>query len=503
MYSVIVYAAIRNVFAAAARPLWFDEIATMYLSSQPRLSDIWIALEHGADGQPPAYYLLERIAGHLAHDVEIAYRLPSILAFCCVLWCMFVFLRRHNGEVSAFLCSTALLLTPLNEYSIEARPYEVVAVCIAFALVCYQRAGRLRWVALFGCSLVIAQSMHYYAFFFFAPFGLAELVVALRTWRVRWSIWIALAVGFVPLAVFWPLTQEIKRVYGAHIQGVPSLRAAGNFYTHFLYGDFLLIYHLHFPYAGFVAAIAISLLAILMIIVPILDGQKSHAGDSLFYDNLLGVGLLAVPILGLVVTKIGHGQYMGRYSLATLLCIPVMGAFVLRFQFLRRHRTLYLVLLLGFLAGVVREQVSFWYRGRGHFAHVVNPAEPISDLVKRAGRPDLPLVASEGFDCVQLAYYAPPQLAKRLLTVVDPQQAVVYAGSDTVDIDLAIFAQYGPLRVYPFSEFRQDHPEFLLYSDGTYNLDWWPRRLADDGYSLQVLAAEGMRKVYLVNAPGR
>jgi hypothetical protein len=506
MWLVIVYSAIGGVLAAASKPFWYDEISTIILSRQPHLSDIWAALKQGVDGQPPAYDLLERIASHVAQNAEVAYRLPSVLAFCCVLWCMFVFVRRHNGAVVAFLCSAALILTPLNyPYAVEARPYEVLVACIAFALVCYQRAGRLVWVVLLGCALVAAQCLHYYAFFYFVPFGMAEFVLALRLRRIRWGAWIALTLGLVPLAAFWPTLESIKKIYASHIGwDTPSLQAAARFYHYFVYGDFLLIYHVHFPYVDFVAAVAIALLAILMVVAQRGSEKANWKADSPLWDNVLGVVLLAVPFLGLALTKIAHGGYRERYFLSTLLCIPLMCAFMLRF--LRRSKISFFLLAVILLAGVAKQQASFWRHQPSPVGRLSNPAAPVLDLVKAADRPGLPVVASDGVDYAQLAYYAPPELAKRLVAVVDAPQAFVYIGSDMLDTYLGALARYDPdLRVYQFSRFRPGHPDFLLYSDGSGygsgHWDWWPHRLAADGYSLRVVAAEGVRRIYLVDAP--
>ena len=81
----------------------------------------------------------------------------------------------------------------------------MVIACIAFALVCYQRLPSLRWAALLGISLFLAESFHYYAVLAMIPFGFAEAVLLLRTRRIRWGVWLALACGTLPLIVFWPL----------------------------------------------------------------------------------------------------------------------------------------------------------------------------------------------------------------------------------------------------------------------------------------------------------
>ena len=119
-----------------------------------------------------------------------------------MLVCLFVVLRRRNGDVIAFLCAATLLITPLyRPYAVEARPYSLVAASIAVAMVGYQRAPRLPWIVLMGASFITAESLHYYAFFAFVPFAVAEAAVLAKTRHFRWGIWIAMAAGFIPLVV--------------------------------------------------------------------------------------------------------------------------------------------------------------------------------------------------------------------------------------------------------------------------------------------------------------
>jgi hypothetical protein len=118
-----------------------------------------------------------------------------------------------------------------------------------------------------------------------------------------------------------------------------------------------------------------------------------------------------------------------------------------------------------------------------------------------AGHADLPLVVSDGVDYLPFVYYAPPELAGRLVDVVDPPNAVAYLGMDSIDKSLIGLRSCYPLRVYDFPAFASEHSTFLLYSSGSTN-DWWPRRLANNGYSLEVVAAEKGRKIYLVRGKG-
>ena len=152
------------------RPLWFDELLTLTISSQSNLRDMWSALTRGFDTQPPPFYLLERVFLALPIANQIALRLPSILAFPLFLIFVFTYVKKRSGELIACMCTLLFFSTSLFQtYLTEARGYSLMIACIAFALVCYQRLPSMRWAAMLGLSLMLAESFHYYAVFAMIP----------------------------------------------------------------------------------------------------------------------------------------------------------------------------------------------------------------------------------------------------------------------------------------------------------------------------------------------
>jgi len=187
---MVVYAALRNLAQATIKPLWFDELLTQVMARQPGLSALWRALKTAADGNPPPFYLIERVVAALPINEHIAYRLPSILAFSAILICLYFFVERRSGPLTGLLCASLVLMTPLyNYYADEARPYSMMIACLAFALVCYQRVPAVSWTMGLFASLFLAMSLHYYAVLAFLPFFAAELLFALSSRRWRLLVW--------------------------------------------------------------------------------------------------------------------------------------------------------------------------------------------------------------------------------------------------------------------------------------------------------------------------
>src|SRR5205085_3121214 len=65
-----------TIMRAAARPMWFDELFTFYIS---RLSihDIWAILSSGIEPNPPLSCLLAHFSMQMFGQNEVAVRLPE------------------------------------------------------------------------------------------------------------------------------------------------------------------------------------------------------------------------------------------------------------------------------------------------------------------------------------------------------------------------------------------------------------------------------------------
>jgi 4-amino-4-deoxy-L-arabinose transferase-like glycosyltransferase len=492
IWILIAYAIVRSLFAAASKPFWYDEVLTLIVARQPSVSAIWRILAQAADSQPPPFYLVERAAAALLlHNPHIGFRLPAICGFACTLVCVFFFVRRRSTPGYALLCAAILLVTVLYDpYAIEARPYSLLVACIAIALLCYQRAPETGWLILMGFSFAAAEALHYYAVFALVPFGLAEIALSLKARRLRLGVWLALACGLLPLALFWPLLRTLKKYFGSNIWDPPSLRHTGS-----TYGWLFHISSYHWD-----LAIAVAVVLFLLGAPTALAIRRFHAtlmADRYFHEHVLAWALLGLPFVAYAATKLAHGGLDHKYVLPSVLAIPLGAGYIL--PRLNRRITPLLAILLFSILTV--QEAKFWTSQRGHLGKPLSPVAPVESMVNSAGHPDLPIMISDGDDYLPFVYYAAPEFEKRLVDVVDPPEAIAYIGNDTVEKDLLRLLSYYPLQVHEFQAFASDHPSFLLYSNGSAN-DWWPRRLANDGYSLEVVAMEGGRKVYLVTRKG-
>lgn len=502
---LIVYAATRNLCQALTRPLWFDEIDTFILIRLQPMSRMWTALKHGADGQPPGFYLAERFAVAFAANENLAFRWLSMFAFSVTLVCLFLLVRRRAGGAAGVVCAAIPLSTILfDNFATEARPYSLVVGCIALALLCYQHAPAARWMILMGFSLALAQSFHYYAFFAFLPFMVAEAIWFLERREWRWRVWIALSFGFVPLLAFWPLLANAKAIYGQHFWSPPTWDMAVNSYSLFLMDSRLASWVI-------LGASAVAVLGTALYGGRTATSNQRASDQALerspgtsLQEPMMVLTFLALPFLGLAATRIAHGGLVPKYVLSTILGFPLAGGYI--FSTWKRWRPALVAVgaFLIFGGFVFYHERIFWSQNNWKFS---SPAPAAESFVALAGHPDLPVVVSDSHEFMLLSHYASPAWKARFVLLADGPQAVIYTGSDNADIQLSILAQYFPLPVYDFRSFVAQHPTFLLYSsNGGQDADWWPRRFKNDGYTLRPVAVKPlaerdfMNRVFLVTS---
>ncbi|HKI12718.1 MAG TPA: hypothetical protein VKA02_11430 [Candidatus Acidoferrum sp.] len=476
---LVIYATARNICQALVRPLWYDEICTLLIAQQKHISMLWQAVAHGADSHPLPFYLLERAATTFIRNENLAYRGVSILGFAATLLCLFVAVRTRKGPAMALVCAAIPSATILFDMlAVEARGYSLLVACIAFAFVCYQRVPARRWVILLGLSLVLAESFHYFAVFAFLPFFLAEAAHYGLTRQLRRGVWIALLCGFVPLALFWPALSAVQKSMGPHFWAKPTLELALGSYSWF----FLTPQSEPGLYLAAIAGVAVLFTMLAAV-------RKSSRGERLagapVHELTLVLGLLSLPLVGFAIAALAHGAMTAKYMVPSILGFPLALGFTLptlrRWSFLLPVVSAALLLFM-----LVPQERQFWSAYNGRF---VSPAAFVEEFVTAGGHADLPVIASDAHDFLQLQHYCDPAWRKRFVSVLDPTKAVVYAGNDTADKELAILRQYTNLPIYDFQPFLAEHPAFLVYSGGGgLGGDWWPRRLKNDGFKLQIVS---------------
>ena len=483
-----VYAVVRSVAAAAGKPFWYDEILTLTVSSLGSWSARLAALKLPLDGQPSLFYTIEHFALGLARNKEIAMRLPSILAFQCTLVCIFVYVKKRGGELVALFCALLVLITNLFQtYAVEARPYSLTVACIAFALVCYQRVPALLWTLLLAVSLALAESLHYLAVLAMVPIGLAEATLVLKSRKIRWQVWAALAMGVVPLLLQWKLLAINKAYYGPH------------FWAHFGFSNlpwaYAWLFNAHSPIGGGIAALCLA--AIVGTYVWTRDDKTEDLhGAKGTAETVLTLGFVLLPLLAyLLVTVILRSGLTPRYALATVLGISLAAGFVLS-RATWKAVALFAVFVLAAL-GV--QELSFWKSVRVQIREAETNPAGIEKFVNGVGHQELP-VAIPNPMLLPLAHYLSPRIADRLVFVPAPTAIENEGIGDTTRKGMALLKSYLPVRTAGYDAFLSRNKEFLIYEeDRDPGRDWFVMRLSQEGWTVEALAFDQYRIVYLVS----
>ena len=489
---LVAYSFVRGIRTALVRPFWFDELYTLTIAGQPTLHDLWSVWKAGIDAEPPLFYLMERLTLTLPVAKELALRLPSIVAFCGTLVCVFAYVRKRSGEFIACVCALALLSTILFQaYLIEARPYAGMVACIAIALVCYQRLPSRSWSVFFLASLVLAESLHYYAVFAMIPFWFAEGVFFLKTRRFRWAVWGGLIAAMLPLLATLRFILMIQKHTSPHVFARPDFSQVKTYYENF----FLLNDNMPVAAGIVVAAIAAILLSGPL---PWRETENGDTGKTDARETTLMLGLIALPYVVFVLTWLLHGLLLARYVMSAIIGLILGLACALSFGG-RRAVQIFAVFVVCVTA--VRE-TQFWRHPQ------LSPYQPYFSATSRqqlremkvfvdsAGRDDLPVVMSDCLLYTQFVHYLDPNWTKHLVYLVDEEREYKYTGSDSSSATMVLFQPYFPIRVAEYSQFATTHREFLLYAKG---LDWYQRAFEHENFSMQILAkSEDEGEMYLI-----
>lgn len=493
--ATILYVALRCVLEAVARPFWFDELCTWAVVQQGGPRAIWNALWQSVDGQPPFYYMIVRFATWFVKTPEISYRIPSIAGLCATMVFVYLMVRKLTNPIVGYLGALLIALTPLYHfYAVEARPYTLVVAFMAAAVHCYQNASSKKWIVAMGLCLMFAQGVHYYAILMFMPLAIAEASLSMTQRRIRWGIWASLGVGVLPLIVCWPLLFRFKHYYGAHFGSHQTFLETMADYGWFIHSR-------DFAISRVVAGLPVAIILIALLIAIRSGRGNGQPSIKNISDFVLPIGFLCLPVFMFLVTEAAHSGLADRYTLVSILGLPLTLTVLSPLEGSRFVRVLAIIAIvwLGY-EGSREEKYYYSYSPEMVFS---NPSDSFQRLSSQAGHPELPLVVSHSDDFIQLWYYAPPGFRPRFLWNSDPVEALAYKGFDTSDLELMALKKVIPLQEQRFGDFIDTHPAFLLYSSGKDVVgDWWPRRLAHDGYYLDLVAKSQQERLYLVRRPG-
>ncbi len=404
-----------DIFIRASHKLfWFDELFTIYLCRLPDFKSTWTAVMHGADFNPPLFYLLTRGAQRLFGEGLIATRLPEVIGVWLFGVCLYIFVRRRVGSMPGLIAGLLPFFTLVQFYAYDARPPGIVLGWCGLALICWQRAdekrGRYIWLAGFALSLIAAVLTYVYAVYLLIPFGAVELWALCTRRKVNWGIVGGIAFA---LAVAIPVYLPLLRMYRSLVSFGGLSRGPVDVLQSF-----------------FVASMAPALIVLLLCILffALHRGWKTEPNVSTLViprrDLLIAIAFACLPIFGVAGVKVSKGVFFDRYFLSSIAGYAIMLGFAARGRNLRSWipgalAVSMLLLLLGDFGMAVRHLVLHrdfdLIEPSSHFLFSLDTSKPMlrSQALLDAPRDEDILVFREP-SYLYFYRYAPSALLSRL-----------------------------------------------------------------------------------------
>ncbi len=451
---------------ASRKLMWNDELFTLYLSRLPGLSDIWSALATGADQIPPFFHIITRASFYLFGVNHLSIRLPEILGFWLMSLCLFQFVSRRSSALYGFAAMLFPLVTKAYFYAYEARPYGLVLGFSGLALLCWQSAAerRCRKLSLIGLatSFAAAVSTHYYAVLLLFPLALGEVARSLSRRRLDVPIWVAFGAAMTPLLLFLPLIER-ARTYSGTFWAQVHWRSIPEFYYFLLTSALLpvLIILLVPPFYSTIHATR-----------PVPRNQGSRPSPP-FYEIAAAFGFIALPVAAVVLALLITNAFTHRYALPAVIGFSILIA-VAASRLSEGRAILGAALVLSLGAGFTTLEVR-------NFQNTIAVSRGLAKtykLLQSEKESALPIVASDAHTFMMIAYYAPRDIASRLVYLADPEASFRHLGHTALDRGLLDLKPWFGLNIEEYGSYVASRRTFLVYAHVGYldgqiaNFNW-------------------------------
>lgn len=194
--ALLLFAALVRLPSLGLQSFWFDEAFTPVHVLHPSVVASMETMAH-TENTPPLWYVTIWVWTRIFGTGVVAMRLPSALAGIALVAVVYEIARELAGRRVAIVAGAITAANPLLVwYSQEARAYELYALTMALALLCFIRAERqpsARRMAAFALTGALALLTHYFAVFMLVPMSL-WLLRRRERWRTA-----APAVGAIAL----------------------------------------------------------------------------------------------------------------------------------------------------------------------------------------------------------------------------------------------------------------------------------------------------------------
>jgi hypothetical protein len=441
--------------------LWMDEVLAVSTAQLPNWNAMFDAMWGGTAFAPPTYYILLRetlaFGGFL--PVQLAARLPSILAGLGAAVVVFVIMRRRVGLVISLVSFAIILSMGLFPFAVQAREYALLAFFLSLALLFWDGVENSRHPMLNGVgiwvALALCLSLHFHGIIDVATIAICEALWILTRRQLRAAVIVPL-VCLIPVEIAWtPLARHLA-TFNAGDSSSLNFYAKPTIDRLFQSIDSVLLN----AEAGITLIVVGALLVAVLYYARRLSGNPQWLGPTppqrapgaLSRLEIMMIALALIPIITFLFAAVVTKAYSARYASGVTL-LAGMGAGCVLGR-LRDGRTVAVLLTPLLLLDLIHKTRA----GTGGYAGIL----PILEHYTRDDSA-LPIVVDDGVFYLQAAYAADADMRSRMVLLTVPKEPPQDPTNQNQTVRSAQFVDY--FHVAKLDDFLKTHPRFYLLSE--------------------------------------
>jgi hypothetical protein len=435
-FAFIALTALISILWSAAKLLWWDEFLVLWTDTQPswaRVAHIQASWPISLD--PLVYHLIANTAIRLFGPNAFAIRLPSLLGFLVMQFCLYRFVRRIASERSALFALAFPALTATLYYAVEGRPYGFLLGLCGIAMISWQTAihrETRRAVPLIALALCLGLSIntHYYGVLLIIPFLAAELFRAFRRKHPDWPVFIAIVVASATIGFVIPFAKAAAPFrhhdyFLAQNRMTPAVIATA--YAEIFLGKAHVVAHRG---AIFLLITGFFLFAVIACVRQIRAQRISLPGPEFIFI----VTLALLPVFGFLLAAAVTHVFEPRHMIAAIIGVSALVAISLDPLF-RQQRIGRILILLVFgelgIIGLMHVRIERQQASDDRAAMILTPQQKAAILATPSGK----IYIQEPPAFSKAWYYEPdPGLRSRLVFVYSREQELRWSQMDVISL---------------------------------------------------------------------
>lgn len=461
--------------------MWVDEFFTLYTARVASIGDLLhIQASYPVALDPLGYPLLAHLSISLFGANAIAVRLPAAIGFLLMMVCVCVSVRRVYSARAGILAMAMLLTTYSIYYAYAARPYGLLLGFSAAALTAWQSAirqnNRIIPLMCLAGAVFTCLECHYFALLIPAALLLLECIRTVRYKKFDFPVIFAVLAGSTAILTWLPFLHAAGQ-FRAHYYTRLSWRILD--IVHAIYDAYVLILlkNKSFPQM-LIIAIPVVLVAVGM--RSTIRDWRDRPNHRLTDEELAFIVFAALPVAGAFLSLLTSGVFEARYTIEAAIGVCAITAGLLR-RIIRRN--LVFICLITVLVGYsVLQSVHIASANIIHHRLLQTLALPPSISDSRTK-----IFVGTLSDFLVLAYYVPPNLAKRIWFAEDKVQGVRWAGTDVQDRTAENLQKLTNLQIVSYNSIRSCVEPQIIWANMSSTQDWILQERAAEHFQITTI----------------